>query len=248
VIVAIAIAHVPFGGRVIRAVVLSLKEMSFVEAARGLGASHLRMMIRHILPQCVAPHLILATTHLGVAIIIEAALGFSRRRHPAADPDLGQHAGGFIERRAGAALVAGAVPRRRNRPTVLAFNLLGDGIRDILEPRLRRAVWAARLRGLAGRFVQVSPAWHHPIPPPSSGPARRVARPFRDHLSKVRGWLPRLRRIRPAGPPISRAHARERRASRRRPRSRRRASPGSSRRAARESDPLASAGWSVAAR
>ena len=76
VIVAIAITRIPFGGRVIRAVVLSLKELSYVEAARGLGASHLRMMARHILPQCVAPYLILATTHLGVAIIIEAALGF----------------------------------------------------------------------------------------------------------------------------------------------------------------------------
>ena len=76
VIVAIAITRIPFGGRVIRAVVLSLKEMSYVEAARGLGASHMRIMLRHILPQCVAPYLILATTHLGVAIIIEAALGF----------------------------------------------------------------------------------------------------------------------------------------------------------------------------
>ena len=112
VIVAIAITRIPFGGRVIRAVVLSLKEMSYVEAARGLGASHLRMMARHILPQCIAPYLILATTHLGVAIIIEAALGLPRRRHPAADADLGQHAGRFAERRAGAAVVAGAVPRR----------------------------------------------------------------------------------------------------------------------------------------
>src|SRR5215813_429754 len=76
VIVAIAITRIPFGGRVIRAVVLSSKELSYVEAARGLGASHLRLMLRHILPQCVAPYLILATTHLGVAIIIEAALGF----------------------------------------------------------------------------------------------------------------------------------------------------------------------------
>src|ERR1700722_7496710 len=76
VIVAIAITRIPFGGRVIRSVVLSLKEMSYVEAARGLGASHARMMMRHIPPQCVAPYLILATTHLGVAIIIEASLGF----------------------------------------------------------------------------------------------------------------------------------------------------------------------------
>ena len=76
VIVAIAITRIPFGGRVIRSVVLSLKEMQYVEAARGLGASHLRLMFRHILPQCVAPYLILATTHLGVAIVIEASLGF----------------------------------------------------------------------------------------------------------------------------------------------------------------------------
>jgi peptide/nickel transport system permease protein len=76
VIVAIAITRIPFGGRIIRAVVLSLKQMIYVEAARGLGASNLRLMARHILPQCIAPYLILATTHLGVAIIIEASLGF----------------------------------------------------------------------------------------------------------------------------------------------------------------------------
>src|SRR6187399_3324440 len=57
VIVAIAVTRIPFGGRVIRAVVLSLKELSYVEAARGLGASHLRIMARHILPQCMAPYL-----------------------------------------------------------------------------------------------------------------------------------------------------------------------------------------------
>ena len=75
-IVAIAVTRIPFGGRVIRSVVLSLKEMQYVEAARGLGASHKRLMFRHILPQCMAPYLILATTHLGVAIVIEASLGF----------------------------------------------------------------------------------------------------------------------------------------------------------------------------
>ncbi|MGY9055086.1 MAG: ABC transporter permease, partial [Alphaproteobacteria bacterium] len=73
---AIAVTRIPFGGRVIRSVVLSVKEMSFIEAARGLGASNLRIMALHILPQCMAPFLILATTHLGVAIIIEASLGF----------------------------------------------------------------------------------------------------------------------------------------------------------------------------
>jgi len=140
VIVAIAITRIPFGGRVIRAVVLSLKELSYVEAARGLGASHLRIMLRHILPQCVAPYLILATTHLGVAIIIEAALGFLGVGIPPPTPTWGNMLADSLN--------AGLVPPwwlvlfpgLAITITVLAFNLLGDGIRDILDPRLRGAV------------------------------------------------------------------------------------------------------------
>ena len=140
VIVAIAITRIPFGGRVIRAVVLSLKELSYVEAARGLGASHLRIMARHILPQCVAPYLILATTHLGVAIIIEAALGFLGVGIPPPTPTWGNMLADSLN--------AGLVPPwwlvlfpgLAITITVLAFNLLGDGIRDVLDPRLRGAM------------------------------------------------------------------------------------------------------------
>ena len=140
VIVAIAITRVPFGGRVIRAVVLSLKEMPFVEAARGLGASNIRLMFRHILPQCVAPFLILATTHLGVSIIIEASLGFLGVGIPPPTPTWGNMLAD--------ALNSGLVPPwwlvlfpgLAITITVLAFNLLGDGIRDLLDPRLRGAV------------------------------------------------------------------------------------------------------------
>ncbi len=140
VIIAIAITRIPFGGRVIRAVVLSLKELQYVEAARGLGASHMRMMLRHILPQCMAPYLILATTHLGVAIIIEASLGFLGVGIPAPTPTWGNMLAD--------ALNAGLIPPwwlvlfpgLAISITVLAFNLLGDGIRDVLDPRLRGAV------------------------------------------------------------------------------------------------------------
>jgi peptide/nickel transport system permease protein len=140
VIVAIAITRIPFGGRVIRAVVLALKEISYVEAARGLGASHLRIMLRHILPQCMAPYLILATTHLGVAIIIEAALGFLGVGIPPPTPTWGNMLADSLN--------AGLVPPwwlvlfpgLAITLTVLAFNLLGDGIRDVLDPRLRGAV------------------------------------------------------------------------------------------------------------
>jgi peptide/nickel transport system permease protein len=140
VIVAIAITRIPFGGRIIRAVVLSLKEMPYVEAARGLGASNLRLMARHILPQCIAPYLILATTHLGVAIIIEASLGFLGVGIPPPMPTWGNMLAD--------ALNSGLVPPwwlvlfpgAAITLTVLAFNLLGDGIRDVLDPRLRGAV------------------------------------------------------------------------------------------------------------
>jgi peptide/nickel transport system permease protein len=140
VIVAIAITRIPFGGRVIRAVVLSVKEMSYVEAARGLGASHLRMMARHILPQCIAPYLILATAHLGVAIVIEASLGFLGVGIPPPTPTWGNMLADSLN--------AGLVPPWwlvlfpgcAITITMLAFNLLGDGIRDFLDPRLRSAI------------------------------------------------------------------------------------------------------------
>src|ERR1041385_4749661 len=76
VIIAIAITRLPFGGRVIRSVAISVREMSYVEAGRASGASAYRIMRLHVLPQCVAPYLVLATTHLGVPIVIESALGF----------------------------------------------------------------------------------------------------------------------------------------------------------------------------
>ena len=137
VIIAIAITRIPFGGRVIRSVVLSVKELSFVEAARSVGVSDLRIMAKHILPQCIAPYLILATTHLGVAIIIEASLGFLGVGIPPPTPTWGNMLAD--------ALNAGIVPPWwlvlfpgvAITITVLAFNLLGDGIRDMLDPRLR---------------------------------------------------------------------------------------------------------------
>jgi ABC-type dipeptide/oligopeptide/nickel transport system permease subunit len=140
VVVAIAITRIPFGGRVIRAVVLSLKELSYVEAARGVGASKLRVMLRHILPQCIAPYLILATTHLGVAIIIEAALGFLGVGIPPPTPTWGNMLADSLNGGLIPPWWLVLFPGVAITLTVLAFNLLGDGIRDILDPRLRGAV------------------------------------------------------------------------------------------------------------
>ena len=139
VIVAIAITRVPFGGRVIRSVALSVREMPFVEAGRAAGASQLRVMTLHVLPQCVAPYLVLATTHLGVAIVIEAALGFLGVGVPPPTPTWGNML---------ADAITGLVPQwwlvlfpgLAITVTVLAFNLLGDGIRDSLDPKLAPTV------------------------------------------------------------------------------------------------------------
>jgi ABC-type dipeptide/oligopeptide/nickel transport system permease subunit len=139
VIIAIAITRLPFGGRVIRSVALSVREMPFVEAGRAAGASAMRIMALHVLPQCVAPYLVLATTHLGVAIVIEAALGFLGVGVPPPTPTWGNMLADAIT-----ALVPQwwlvLFPGAAITMTVLAFNLLGDGIRDTLDPRLSPAV------------------------------------------------------------------------------------------------------------
>jgi ABC-type dipeptide/oligopeptide/nickel transport system permease subunit len=148
VIVAIAITRLPFGGRVIRSVALSVREMPYVEAGRAAGASALRIMAWHVLPQCVAPYLVLATTHLGVAIVIEAALGFLGVGVPPPTPTWGNMLADAIT-----SLVPQwwlvLFPGVAITITVLAFNLLGDGIRDTLDPRLSPAV--LRLVTGAGR-------------------------------------------------------------------------------------------------
>jgi peptide/nickel transport system permease protein len=154
VIAAIAVTRIPFGGRVIRSVAISVREMPFVEAGRAAGASQLRVMTLHVLPQCVAPYLVLATTHLGVAIVIEAALGFLGVGVPPPTPTWGNML---------ADAITGLVPHwwlvlfpgLAITVTVLAFNLLGDGIRDTLDPKLSPAV--LRLVTGAGRST-VAPA------------------------------------------------------------------------------------------
>ena len=137
VIVAIAITRIPFGGRVVRSVALTLKETAFVEAARGIGASTLRIMGRHILPQCVAPYLILATTHLGVAILIEASLGFLGVGIPPPTPTWGNMLADALNSGLVPPWWLVVFPGAAITLTVLAFNLFGDGIRDTLDPRLR---------------------------------------------------------------------------------------------------------------
>jgi peptide/nickel transport system permease protein len=166
VIAAIAVTRLPFGGRVIRSVAISVREMPFVEAGRAAGASQLRVMGLHVLPQCVAPYLVLATTHLGVAIVIEAALGFLGVGVPPPTPTWGNML---------ADAITGLVPHwwlvlfpgMAITVTVLAFNLLGDGIRDTLDPKLSPAV--LRLVTGAGRASAT------PVAAPAAKPSDATA-------------------------------------------------------------------------
>jgi peptide/nickel transport system permease protein len=143
VIVAIAVTRIPFGGRVIRSVAMTVKELAYVEAGRSVGASQLRIMSLHIFPQCLAPYLVLATTHLGVAIIIEAALGFLGVGIPPPTPTWGNMLGDSLT-----SLIPHwwlvFFPGLAITVTVLAFNLLGDGIRDTLDPRLQGSIGSRR--------------------------------------------------------------------------------------------------------
>ena len=137
VILAISITRIPFGGRVIRSVALQIREMEYVTAARAIGANDIRIMFRHVAPQCIAPYLILATAHLGVAILIESGLGFLGAGVPPPTATWGNMLA-FANFSSFKPLWWMAVyPGLAITITVLAFNLFGDSLRDVLDPRLR---------------------------------------------------------------------------------------------------------------
>ena len=137
VIVAIAITRIPLSVRVIRSVSLSVKENSYIEAARAIGASDLRVMGLHIAPQCLAPWLVLVTAQLGGVIVLEASLGFLGVGVPAPTATWGNMLGGAVAATLKPEWWLVIFPGVAITITVLAFNLFGDSIRDALDPKLR---------------------------------------------------------------------------------------------------------------
>lgn len=137
VIIAIAVLVTPGAARVVRGATLSAKEMLYVEAARSTGASAPRIVFRHVLPNVMAPIIVIASISVGSAIMIEAALGFLGLsvRPPTATWGnmLNTGAQTYMERAPWLALAPGAAIAL----TVFSINLLGDGLRDVLDPRLR---------------------------------------------------------------------------------------------------------------
>lgn len=137
VIVAIGVVQIPYTNRVVRSAVLSLKQDVFVEAARTIGASDLGIMVRHILPNVLAPVIIIGTSGLGGAILTEAYLSFLGLGAPPPTPSWG----GMVSIARQYMLTDPHLilaPAIALSVTVLGWNLAGDALRDILDPRLRR--------------------------------------------------------------------------------------------------------------
>jgi peptide/nickel transport system permease protein len=137
VIIAISIPIIPRAARVIRASVLSIREMQYVEAARALGVQHLRVAFRHILPNTVGPFIVLCTAQLGSAILVEATLSFLGMGVPEPYPSWGRMLSVSAAEYAQKAPHLVLFPGLAISLAVFGSNLLGDALRDTLDPRLR---------------------------------------------------------------------------------------------------------------
>jgi peptide/nickel transport system permease protein len=139
VVIAIVIGMLAPVVRTVRSQVLSVKEMEYVVAAQAIGARSGRVIARHIMPNCLAIYLVLATYYLGFAIILEASLSFLGVGAPPDVPSWGGMLTAAAQGHVTKAPWAGIFPGLAIFTAVLGFNLLGDALRDVLEPRLRGA-------------------------------------------------------------------------------------------------------------
>jgi len=132
---AIGIVFAPQFARVIRASVLEVMGQPYIESSRSLGANDLRVMARHVLPNVLAPVIVLTTVYFSQAILAEATLSFlglGTQPPEAAWGNMLATARGFVDSNAWMSVFPGLAIMI----TVLGFNFLGDGLRDILDPRL----------------------------------------------------------------------------------------------------------------
>jgi peptide/nickel transport system permease protein len=139
VVIAISLPILPRAARVIRSSVLAIREFQYVEAARAVGAGHLRIAFRHILPNTVGPFIVLCTAQLGSAILVEATLSFLGLGVPEPYPSWGRMLSVSAAEYAQKAPHLVIFPGVAISLAVFGSNLLGDALRDTLDPRLRGA-------------------------------------------------------------------------------------------------------------
>ena len=136
VILALTILLTPTAARTVRSVALGVAASPYLEAARATGCSHWRILARHLIPNCLASYIVLMTTNVSYAIVVEASLSFIGAGAPPDEPSWG----GMLT--AGIQAIETApwmvfFPGLAISVTVFALNLFGDSIRDLTDPRLR---------------------------------------------------------------------------------------------------------------
>ena len=137
VILAIALVHSPRVARVVRGSVLSVKEEAYVESARAMGCSHTKILFRYILPNIMAPIIVIISINIGHVILIESSLSFLGLGTPPPAPSWGDMLSTAGQQYMVHAPWLAIFPGLAIALLVLAFNLLGDTLRDVLDPRLK---------------------------------------------------------------------------------------------------------------
>jgi len=134
--IAIGVVYIPQFARLVRGTVLSVREQDYVDAARVMGASAPRLMLRHVLPNAVVPIIVMATLTVGYAILEASGLSFLGLGAQPPTAEWGAMLSGGRNYMLSDIWLA-TIPGLGILVTVLGFNLLGDGLRDALDPRLR---------------------------------------------------------------------------------------------------------------
>ncbi|HIM76976.1 MAG TPA: ABC transporter permease [Rhodospirillales bacterium] len=138
VIIAITIPFIPRCARVVRSSALAIREIPYVDAARALGFTHSRIILRHMVPNVMAPFLIMLTAFVGQAILLEASLSYLGLGVQEPTPAWGLMLQGGAEEYAESAPWVAIWPGVAISLAVFGFNLFGDALRDALDPKLRQ--------------------------------------------------------------------------------------------------------------
>ncbi len=136
VVIALGVVYAPRTVRIVRASVLAVKELDFIEAIRAQAASHVRILARHVLPNCMSPLVVQATFNFAYAVLAEASLSFVGAGAPPPTPSWGNilSEGRIYMQNAPWITI---FPGVAIAITVLGLNLAGDGLRDVLDPRMK---------------------------------------------------------------------------------------------------------------
>ena len=137
VVLALVIILIPGAARIVRSQALAIKEMDYILAGRAVGSSNRRLIFLHILPNCMAPYIVFATANLGFAIVIEAALSFLGAGTPLDTPTWGGMLAFAGQKYVEVSPWLIVFPSVAISVAVFGFNMLGDALRDVLDPRLR---------------------------------------------------------------------------------------------------------------